>query len=97
MIHIPTGAVDVQPSGDFFMRKEQHLRLNALIRRYSSGSEAVIVGVYGTHVHSDSFKMYYDEKGMSHYLTRVSLAFRIVEFVGFTVFTVNRAESAISI
>ncbi len=68
MIHIPTGAVDVQPSGDFFMRKEQHLRLNALIRRYSSGSEAVIVGVYGTHVHSDSFKMYYDEKGRSHYL-----------------------------
>ncbi len=45
------------------MHKEPHLRLNALIRRFSSGSEAVIVGVYGTHVHSDSFKMYYDEKG----------------------------------
>ena len=58
-MHVPTGAVDVD--GGFFMRKSQHLRLNALIRRYSVGSEAVIVGVYGTHIHSDSFKMYYDQ------------------------------------
>ncbi len=63
ILHVPTGAVDVNPAGQFYMHKEPHLRLNALIRRFSSGENAVIVGVYGTHVHSDSFKMYYDVQG----------------------------------
>ncbi len=63
MLHVPTGAVDVNPNGQFYFHKEPHLRMNNLIRRYSSGNEAVIVGVYGTHIHSDSFKMYYDDQG----------------------------------
>ncbi len=65
MLHVPTGAVDVEPSGKFFIKSEPHAQLNAIIRRYgdggaAGGSDGVIVGAHGTHIHSDSFKMYYD-------------------------------------
>ena len=57
-IHIPTGVADVTET--FFLRDAAHLRLNNIKRKYNSGDNGVILGVYGTHVHSDSFKMYYE-------------------------------------
>ena len=57
--HVPTGAEDIIRDV-FFLRKEEHTKLNSIIRKYSSGNYAVILGVYGTHMHSDSLKMYYE-------------------------------------
>lgn len=58
ILHIPTGAVEVEPWGEFYIRSGDLLTLNNIMRKYSD----VILGSYGTHVHSDTYKMYYDSE-----------------------------------
>ena len=62
----------------------RHMRLDNIIRKYSTGDNGVILGVYGTHVHSDSFKIYYEngtDTGTSFCSLFSFLVCRIILFI----------------
>ena len=54
IIHLPPGYLETDPV--YWFRPELNTAFNQLIRRHAS----TIVGMYGGHGHTDSFRIYYD-------------------------------------